>query len=524
MATFNILSSCICRDAFGFQGNCEHEVLTFLQSTSALSWFIFNKKPEIPLKMCMFDKIDTLSKFQKKCIIKDYNKEVLNTYQKKSDFFIMDLTDFVSANLAEYIEADDVPHHFFSYTKWFSTAYKNGLKAVLPNKMKVHNAVQLLQNEEYIDQTMDQIRHWLLVEKGYTEDQIILVRNKKAEAYSDSEILVYFDNRYRRRSINETLEKVYDCFCEKMPKNHVINMPLGIYGDKYHKWGTTDLHFCKEYYDYLYQCFDLIANGKEKEIPALLYRYSKLLTENKEMLILHSVDKIEKNNLLTGNLKSLPEHFVAEKDIVFYSQENNKYVKRGITNRSFSVIENNGEYSKIVNKDEEFFVRTNECKRGYIGHGMEIGNTSWKLQNESTLVEIYDNGIIIAHNGKASKAQMQIISTIQNNECLQGKVITFSVWARVLKKTNAGKGGCIAFINANDYNKGVFCTKEEFDNTEWKKISVSYWVPEGKKFHGLTVCMRAFADDSIDGDHARVEYRSPIVQVGSFTIDDFVND
>lgn len=520
MATFNILSSCICRDAFGFQKNCRHEVTTFVQATSALSWFIFNKKPEMPLEMCMFDDIDGLSKFQKKCIIKDYNKEVLSTYQEKSDFFIMDLTDFVSANLAEYIEADDVPHHFFSYTKWFSTAYKSGLKAVLSNKMKVHNAVQLLQNEEYINQTIDQIRHWLLVEKGYTEDQIILVRNKKVEAYSDSEILVYFDNKYRRRGINETLEKVYDYFCNKMPQCHVINMPLGMYGDKYHKWGTTDLHFCKEYYDYLYQCFDLIANGKEIEIPKLLYKYSELLTEKKEHLILQSINKIKKDNLLTGNLKILPEHFIAEKGTAFYSLENNEYVKKGITNKSFSVIERNGDYSKIVSKDEVFFVQTNKCKRGYIGHGIEIENTSWRLQNESTLVEIHDDGIIIAHNGKASKAQMQIISTIQNNKALQGKVITFSVWARVLKKTSAGKGGCIAFINANDYNKGVFCAKEEFDNTEWEKISVSYWAPEGKKFQGLTVCMRAFADDSIDGEHACVEYHSPIVQVGSFTIDE----
>ena len=78
-------------------------------------------------------------------------------------------------------------------------------------------------------------------------------------------------------------------------------------------------------------------------------------------------------------------------------------------------------------------------------------------------------------------------------------------------------GGCIAFINANDYNAGTFCAKEEFDNTDWKKIAVSYWVPEGENFRGLTVCLRAFAstDNSM---HAKVEFYAPKVQIGSFTI------
>lgn len=518
MATFNILSSCICRDAFGFQEKCEHEVITFLQSTSALTWFHFDEKPIKPLKMNMFENIDSLSKFQKKCIIKDYNKEVLGSYQKKSDFFIMDLTEFVSANLAEYVEKENEKSHFFSYTKWAATAYDDGIKKFLPNELILHNAVDLLKNEELMIETIDYIKHWLLVEKGYKEDQIILVRDKKVDAYSDSKVLVYFDNKYKRKSINKTLEKVYDCFESKMPKCHVIDMPLGTYSDKYHRWGVTDLHFCKEYYDYLYQCFDLIAKGKENLISKLFYKYSKLLTEKREQLILNSINQVKTDNLLSGNLEDALENYIVEIGTAFYVLQNNEYIKKGITNRCFSIANHAKEFSEFVSNDKVFFAKTSDCKKGYIGHKVEIGNTCWMLQNQSTFVKMKDNGIIIGHNGKKSKAQMQIISTIKNSEQLQGKVVTFSVWARVLKKSSEGKGGCIAFINANNYNKGIFCAKEEFDNSEWKKISVSYWIPQGKDFHGLTVCMRALAGDSIDGGHARVEYRSPIVQVGSFTI------
>lgn len=127
MATFNILSSCICRDAFGFKKDCTHEVITFLQSTSALTWFEFNKKPNIPMEMKMFEDVECLSNFQKKCIIKDYNKEVLESYKKQADFFIMDLTEFASANIAEHIDKKNNENHFCSYTKWFHTAYTNGI-------------------------------------------------------------------------------------------------------------------------------------------------------------------------------------------------------------------------------------------------------------------------------------------------------------------------------------------------------------------------------------------------------------
>ena len=255
MATFNILSSCICRDAFGFQQECKHDIITFLQATSALTWFRFNKKPLNPMTLNMLEE-SGLSNFQKKCIIKDYNKEVLASYDKETDYFVMDLTELASANIAEYGDAKKGENDFCSYTKWFNTAYNNGLKKYLPSQVVIHNSVELLKDESLLQQTIDNIRNWLLNVKGYKEKQIILVRNKKVNAYTDNKVLVYFDNQSKRNSINDTLDRIYDCFCEKIPGCHVINMPLGTYSDKFHKWGVTDLHFCTEFYDYLYKCFD----------------------------------------------------------------------------------------------------------------------------------------------------------------------------------------------------------------------------------------------------------------------------
>ena len=491
-----------------------------MQSTSALTWFEFNKKPNIPMEMKMFEDVECLSNFQKKCIIKDYNKEVLESYKKQADFFIMDLTDFASANIAEHIDKKNNENHFCSYTKWFRTAYTNGINKYLPEKMIIHNAVELLENDKLMKKTIDNIAHWLLEEKGYREEQIILVKNKKVNAYSDNNILVYFDKQFKRKSINDTLDRAYKYFSEKMPKCHVINMPLGTYADKYHKWGVTDLHFCKEFYDYLYTCFDLIAAGKENEIQNIFYKYSKLLTQNKEKYMLNSIYSIQKENLVLNNFDDLTDDYIVEKGASFYSKINGEYIKKGTCNRAFGIMNWEFPFAQIQHKtgEKELFVAPDECKKGYIGHENEIGKTSWKLQNQSTLVEITDKGVVVGHNGSGSKAQMQIISTIKDNEKLKGNVVTLSVWARVLEKNDTGKGGCISFINANDYNAGKFCVKEEFTNSDWKRIAVSYWVPEGEEFKGLTVCLRALASEKDGITHAKVEFSMPVVEVGSFAV------
>lgn len=513
MATFNILSSCICRDAFGFQQECKHDIITFLQATSALTWFRFNKKPLNPMTLNMLEE-SGLSNFQKKCIIKDYNKEVLASYDKETDYFVMDLTELASANIAEYGDAKIGENDFCSYTKWFNTAYNNGLKKYLPSQVVIHNSVELLKDESLLQQTIDNIRNWLLNVKGYKEKQIILVRNKKVNAYTDNKVLVYFDNQSKRNSINDTLDRIYDCFCEKIPGCHVINMPLGTYSDKFHKWGVTDLHFCREFYDYLYKCFDLIASGKENEIQQEFYHYSKIMMENREKFILNSIYANHKENLVSNDFDNIASGYIIKKGTIFYKKNIDLYIVAGRTNKAFSITEYRNDYSKFQSNDRVLFAASNDCKKGFTGHGIEIGDTNWKLQNQSTMVEIDNQSIIISHNGSNSKAQMQIISTLKDdNRELSGEVVTLSVWARVLEKNDAGKGGCISFINANDYNGGKFCAKEEFVNTEWKRISVSYWVPEGKEYKGLTICLRALAGEE---ENAKVEFRNPIVQIGSF--------
>ena len=109
MATYNILGSCICRDLFGFQENNKHEVLTFLQATTALTWFCYDDKPSRIMGLDFYNDVEGLSNFQKRCLVHDYNKTVLEQFTKKADYFITDMTEFASMNIAR--ETDKENHH-----------------------------------------------------------------------------------------------------------------------------------------------------------------------------------------------------------------------------------------------------------------------------------------------------------------------------------------------------------------------------------------------------------------------------
>lgn len=82
MASFNIYGCCICRDLFGFVPYNTHEVVHFLQSSSQISNFLFPTKPKKELTFEDFENIE-LPNFQKKCIIHDYNKTLLNYYTER---------------------------------------------------------------------------------------------------------------------------------------------------------------------------------------------------------------------------------------------------------------------------------------------------------------------------------------------------------------------------------------------------------------------------------------------------------
>ncbi len=505
MATYNILSSCICRDGFGFREDNRHQILTFLQSTSPITWFELNNKPKYPITMDYFSNIE-IKNFRKKCIINDYNKTVLNAYIDKSDFFITDLVSFAVANLAREIRNNE-EIHYFTYSKWFREAYEKGLKEYLPYKIEIVNRFDLI-DEALIENTIDNYVKWI-ISKGYKQNQVILVENKKVLSYSDGELLYYFENQESRNKINEVLDKIYDCFEKKMPECYVVKMPFGVYSDVHHKWGLTDLHFCKEYYDYLYECFDLVSEKKncQNEIDKLREKYSTILSIQKDKFMQNNWNymDIKEKQLLVGIIKSELSERIAKKGAKCFDVKT-KSITEYRLEKYYVVSQYDKNYSIVTLKGNKYLVSNDECVKGFCGKD-KIINENWKTINASTLAILKEDSIVIGHSGIKSQAQMQIIRTIISEENLYGKIVNFSVWARVLQCNDEGKGGTIGIINAEDYNKGKFFAKLDFNNREWEKLTISVKLPKKQNFKGLTICLRALANRNEEAlEYAMVEF------------------
>ena len=514
MATFNILSSCICRDAFGFQVDNAHKIVTFLQSTSALTWYEYPNKPIKPIDISIFEDITVLSNFQKKCLLNDYNKTVFDNFTEKTDFFITDMTEFASMPLGKEVY-ENGQEHYFTFSKWFNNAYKSGLKEKLDYKIERINQVDII-NDDIIDETMEKYTQWIL-SKGYKEEEVILVQNKRSTHYIDGELLYRFSGETHREVLNNLLDKIYEAFRKNMPNAHVIKMPVGVLGDTRHKWGLTDLHFSKEYYDYLYKCFDLIATSEnsKQEIQKLRDEYSEILLRKKDDCILNTFSYSDGVQLLPYEQEEfVSECYVAPRGAYFYDSSDAS-APMGRLNRCFDIIDYSKSRVQIYAKERFFYVDKVECVRGVIGENKEIGK-NWKTINSTTVVMFSDTGIVIGHNGKKMNAQTQVIQTIDNTENLPDAVVTFSVYARVKKLNNNNTGGTIALVNANNYNKGKFLVKTDFINTTWERISVTTRLPKGNAFKGLTLCMRAIAGSGDNPIHAIVEFCNPKLEYGTY--------
>ncbi len=175
MASFNILGSCVCRDLFGYQENCEHVVVRFLQSTSPLTWFYFKSKPQKELCMEDLEKIPKLKNFQKRCVSRNYNHTVLDYYDVHADYFIVNLVSLVNSNLGMF-KLEDGTRHYFTMSSWFHTLYENGLRQLLGAEPEVVNRYEYL-SDRLIQETTENFIKWLTLDQGYAPDHIILITN-----------------------------------------------------------------------------------------------------------------------------------------------------------------------------------------------------------------------------------------------------------------------------------------------------------------------------------------------------------
>lgn len=364
-------------------------------------------------------------------------------------------------------------------------------------------------NEYGSDIILDRLIKWLKEDLHYKEEEIILIENNRTPYYTHEGKMYYFPSG-TRDEVNGILAELYKSFKEKCINCHVIKLPLVAYADTDHPWSLTDQHFCHEFYEYLYKCVDAVA-----EDPVFCDEKIAQIREEFSLILLKKLNTFFQNSIvgkqfLKGNLSTNDNKYIASQ----FSQLYNNPIEK----KPLGVLKN---YSKVLDFDfpysrvSEGYVNSDACIKGIIGADKQL-NSYWQTVNNSTCVLFKDHSIIIKHAGNQSKGQMNIIQTVEDIDELYGTTITFSVWARVLQFSNDNtRGGTLALINSNSYNKGQFFRSKPINNTQWERISITCKLPEKENFKGLTVCLRANAGIGEKPINAIVEFSRPKLEIGS---------
>lgn len=289
---FNILGACILRDIFGLRDDeggvrvNEFQVLRFTQFTNPLTWFIFNEKPDREMLYEEIEHVQLSGKercaFDKKCIIRDYNKSVLSYYDEKSDYFLLDLVEVIFPIIKLKI---DEKEHYFSYSSRLTQKVSSDKRFVdlLEGEKEVISCYTF--DETYIRKTCQGLVDWLINIKGYRPEQIILVKNQHVCSYSDNDKLYQFEYKDELIRQNEYMNQWYTVFNEFLPKCNVIEFPTNAFATTTHKWGLTSLHYVYDVYDYYYEAINVIVTHQDpSKIKYYYNRCNDLLGEKLEQL------------------------------------------------------------------------------------------------------------------------------------------------------------------------------------------------------------------------------------------------
>ena len=265
-ATININGCCVLRDIFGIREDAKstnYKIINFRQFSSPITWFIMNDKPQecIELEQLQNLTVDGLLKnnFTKKCVVDDYNKNVLQSYTCKSDYFLLDFAEarYGIVNLV----SKDGQKHCFTATGRITKKNKDGICFLdLLQGEKVIDSYQKYDNAYNIHKTCELLVEWLINKMGYKESDIILVETQSALVYTDGKEMYEFPNKEKIISENIYIKKWNDKFKELTPNCNVIKLPDELLADTRNKWGLHSLHYCREVYDYLYEAVNVIIN------------------------------------------------------------------------------------------------------------------------------------------------------------------------------------------------------------------------------------------------------------------------
>ena len=356
MAKFDLYGMCILRDVFEFVPYNEHEVQHFLQWSSPVINFIYNEKPNRVMELSHFGHEREKENFMERCVMRDYNRTVLDYYEPKADYFMLDLVMLVHTSLCKELLSNG-SENIFTYSCALLQLLDNGLRDhfFANSSFSYIRPLEALESVGY-EKVIDEFVRWLIDVKGYREDQIIMVESEMVYHYTDGNSL--FELKYDYNKENEKLRECYKYFKKKCPGCHSIKMPYNVYSDLYHYWGVSDLHYSIEYYQYLYSCIDAIVKKENiiDNLNMLHEKYSRYFSRKIIELMKNSFQYVSGENLIYSSFSNNEiEGYIAPKDTAFYDRLSGEREAVGVLKETIDVIPYGTEAKFVRNEKNIIF-------------------------------------------------------------------------------------------------------------------------------------------------------------------------
>lgn len=258
----DIVASCVCRDAFVIGAPAvasnKYDIKSNFQYNSMLSYM---SPPNESLSVLTDEDLSFGTPWQKRMLLADFKKDVFDKLYVEDSFIILDITSAA------------IKHFDISQDK---IAFLTSTKVSRPNLPIIENAIGFSPrvidpweiSEDYINDAVD--RYTSKIVSLFPKGKIIFTQVLNASEYINKNgTLSHYANLPEIKKKNDFLKKLEEMICKRLEElgspAYVVPMPDGVLGYELHKWGKYSLHYCDEYYEYLFRAYDTICSDYSLE-------------------------------------------------------------------------------------------------------------------------------------------------------------------------------------------------------------------------------------------------------------------
>ena len=254
--TVNILGTCLSRDTFSV--HAEDNKFEVLQYVNEFDPFYFVEQGiEIKDKEAYdnFPAPKSISNFRRRCMYLDVTKTVMD-YIKQADSDIL----MIDTALCRLPWSRMMGHTHITLSR-DRRAFFKALREAGIVKEKITRLV-----ENPCDELEDKLRGFVEeILKVYAPEQVIVMDNRCNYAHSNGEKLTPFGNLALMAEKDKRMGICFEALKKLIPGCHAIPMLDAAMSDTNHWLGISSLHYSKEYYDYTYECVNIIMEGLPRE-------------------------------------------------------------------------------------------------------------------------------------------------------------------------------------------------------------------------------------------------------------------